>query len=151
MILIRRADASDADAICTMEQLCFSDPWTREMVAAEFSGENPSRYYAAEEDGALAGYAGVWLVAPEGYITNVAVRPELRRKGIASLLLAELISECEAEGITDFTLEVRTGNEGAKALYRNFGFEEAGIRKRYYSDGEDAAIMWRRANSANNG
>ena len=144
-MIIRRADEGDIDAIAAMEILCFSDPWSRESVAAEFSGLNPTRYYAAEEEGTLIGYAGVWEICPEGYITNVAVHPGHRRKGVASALLAQLLADEETAGITDVTLEVRVSNEAAIALYSSFGFETKGLRKKYYSDGEDALIMWREA------
>ena len=142
---IRRADTGDIDRIAEMEKLCFpEDPWSREMVAGEFSGVNPTRYYAAEEDGQLIAYAGVWLIPPEGYITNVAVHPDWRRRGIASAVLQTMIAECLSEGIEDITLEVRVSNAPGIALYKTLGFTEAGVRRKYYTDGEDALIMWRR-------
>jgi ribosomal-protein-alanine N-acetyltransferase len=142
-MILRRADANDVDRIAEMEKVCFpEEPWSREMVAAEFSGLNPTRYYAAEEDGEIVAYAGIWVIPPEGYITNVAVLPEYRRKGIASAVLRKMIEESLAEGVTDITLEVRVSNVPAIALYKSFGFEEAGIRPKYYQDNEDALIMW---------
>ena len=142
-MIIRRATADDVDRIAEMEKVCFpEEPWSRDMVAAEFSGLNPTRYFAAEEDGRIVAYAGVWDIPPEGYITNVAVLPEYRRRGVASQVLQTMIDECLAEGVTDITLEVRVSNDPAIALYRSFGFEEAGVRRRYYQDGEDALIMW---------
>ncbi|MBP5750629.1 MAG: ribosomal protein S18-alanine N-acetyltransferase [Firmicutes bacterium] len=142
-MIVRRATADDVDRIAEMEKICFpEEPWSREMVAAEFSGLNPTRYFAAEEDGVIVAYAGIWVIPPEGYITNVAVLPECRRRGIASLVLKKMIDEGLAEGVTDVTLEVRVSNAPAIALYRSFGFEEAGVRRRYYQDGEDALIMW---------
>ena len=73
---VRRATADDVDRIAEMEKVCFpEEPWNRDMVAAEFSGLNPTRYFAAEEDGLIVAYAGVWVIPPEGYITNVAVLP----------------------------------------------------------------------------
>ena len=142
-MILRRANEGDIDAIAAMELICFpEEPWSREMVAAEFSGLNPSRYYIAEEDGKIAAYAGIWLLPPEGYITNVAVHPEARRKGLGSQILQKLVEEGLLEGVTDITLEVRVSNAPAIALYKSFGFEEAGIRPRYYQDGEDALIMW---------
>ena len=140
---LRRADANDIDRIADMETICFADdPWSRDMVAAEFSGINPARYYVGEEDGHIVAYAGIWLIAPEGYITNVAVLPEYRRKGAASAILRKMIEEANEEGVSDITLEVRVSNAAAIALYRSFGFEEAGIRPGYYRNGEDALIMW---------
>ena len=142
-MIIRRATADDVDRIAEMEKVCFpEEPWSRDMVAAEFSGLNPTRYFAAEEDGLIVAYAGVWVIPPEGYITNVAVLPACRRRGVASQVLRTMIDECLAEGVTDITLEVRVSNDPAIALYRSFGFEEAGVRRRYYQDGEDALIMW---------
>lgn len=142
-MILRRASAADIDRIAEMEKICFpEDPWSREMVAAEFSGLNPTRYYAAEEDGQLIAYAGIWIIPPEGYITNVAVHPDCRRKGIGSGVLQKLIEEASSEGVTDVTLEVRVSNAPAIALYKSFGFEEAGIRPHYYQDREDALIMW---------
>ena len=140
---LRRADANDIDRIADMETICLADdPWSRDMVAAEFSGINPARYYVGEEDGCIVAYAGIWLIAPEGYITNVAVLPEYRRKGAASAILRKMIEEANEEGVSDITLEVRVSNAAAIALYRSFGFEEAGIRPGYYKNGEDALIMW---------
>ena len=143
-MIVRRATAADVDRIAEMEKICFpEEPWSREMVAAEFSGLNPTRYFAAEEDGVIVAYAGIWVIPPEGYITNVAVLPECRRKGIASAVLQKMIEDSLAEGVTDITLEVRVSNAPAIALYKSFGFEESGIRPKYYQDGEDALIMWR--------
>ncbi len=144
-MIIRRAGKDDIDRIAELEILCFHDPWSREMVAAEFSGINDTRYFGAEMDRQLIGYAGVWLVPPEGYITNVAVHPDFRRRGVAWQMLKSLFEACAGEGISDYTLEVRVSNEAAITLYKELGFETQGIRKRYYADGEDALIMWKHA------
>lgn len=142
-MMLRRATAADVDRIAEMEKICFpEEPWSREMVAGEFSGINPTRYFIAEEDGQVLAYAGVWIIPPEGYITNIAVHPARRRQGLGSLILRKLVDECLAEGVTDVTLEVRVSNVPAIALYKSFGFEEAGVRPKYYQDGEDALIMW---------
>ncbi len=147
-ILYRQATDADLDAIAAMELVCFpEEPWSRDMVAAEFSGINPSRYYVAVDGGQICGYAGIWLIPPEGYITNVAVHPDRRRLGIGGKLLEKLMAGGLAEGVSEFTLEVRVSNDPAIALYRAYGFEEAGVRKRYYQDGEDALIMWAHAAS----
>ena len=142
-MMLRRATAADVDRIAEMEKICFpEEPWSREMVAGEFSGINPTRYFIAEEDGQVLAYAGVWIIPPEGYITNIAVHPARRRQGLGSLILRKLVDECLAEGVTDVTLEVRVSNVPAIALYKSFGFEEAAVRPKYYQDGEDALIMW---------
>ena len=147
-MILRLADKGDIDRIAEMEQICFpEDPWSREAVASEFSGLNPERYYAAEEDGIMIGYAGIWLIPPEGYITNVAVHPDYRRRGIATAMLNKMIDECLSEKVLDITLEVRVSNAPGISLYKSLGFTEAGVRRKYYSDGEDAMIMWRRENA----
>ena len=103
-----------------------------------------SAYFIAEESGKISGYAGIWKIVDEGHITNVAVAPAHRRKHIASALLESLFRVTERAGIVRHTLEVRAGNEGAIRLYESFGFKADGIRKGYYEDnGEDALIMWR--------
>ena len=92
----------------------------------------------------MVGYIGVWKIVDEGHITNVAVSPDYRRMQIGSALLKNMLEITAEEGIVRHTLEVRTGNEAAIGLYEKFGFETAGVRKGYYEDnGEDALIMWR--------
>ena len=98
----------------------------------------------AEADGVLCGYVGIWKIVDEGHITNVAVSPDYRRRHIARAMLEALIARCGQNGITSYTLEVRVGNEPAIKLYEGLGFTAAGLRKGYYEDnGEDALIMWK--------
>ena len=105
----------------------------------------PDAYYlAAEIDGLVAGYAGLWRILDEGHITNVAVRPECRRQGIGARIIGTLLAQTRQLGIRHHTLEVRESNLPALALYEGFGFTSAGIRPGYYSSGhENAVIMWR--------
>ena len=144
-VTIRTAAPEDAPRIHEIEEMCFQDPWSREAIAFEM-GENPlALYVVAEADGEFAGYAGLWQIGEEGHITNVAVRPDLQGKGIATQLVSGLIEEGENRGIEDFTLEVRRGNDAGRALYEKFGFRVEGVRKGYYQkEKEDALIMWRR-------
>ena len=145
MLRIRRGVLEDAVRMAELELIIFpEDPWSLESLENEFSGINDTRYFIAEEDGTVIGYAGLWAIKPEADIVNVGVHPQARRKGVASKLLSTLISDAEDDGITDITLEVRVSNRPAIALYEGFGFESAGIRKGYYRNGEDALIMWRR-------
>ena len=95
-------------------------------------------------DPEIMGYVGLWLIAGEGHITNVAVHPDHRRGGVAKVLLKLILDACEEQGIKDVTLEVRPSNEAALGLYRGFGFKEEGRRPKYYENGEDALILWRR-------
>ncbi len=144
---IRKADRADIDGIVAIEEVCFSVPWSRESLITDIT-ENPrAQYFVAETDGNIAGYAGMWEVADEGHINNVAVMPRYRRHGVASILLATMLYTTDRHGLVGHTLEVRAGNEAAIKLYEKFGFKSAGIRPGYYKDdGEDAVIMWRTGN-----
>ena len=143
-LVIRQADETDIDAIARLEEICFATPWSRESIRQELTENKLAFYVIAELDGEIVGYAGMWLVIDEGHITNVAVLPVHRGKHIASAIIAVMIEFTEGQGIKRFTLEVRSSNEAAKGLYRKFNFKEEGLRKGYYQDnGEDAVIMWR--------
>ena len=101
-------------------------------------------YYVAVEDGKILGYAGMWHVVVEGHITNVGVLEEARCKGIGSMLMEKLIEIGVEKKMYGITLEVRMGNAPAQALYHKYGFKAEGIRKNYYPDTkEDAIIMWK--------
>lgn len=126
-----------------LEQICFSRPWSRKMLAEEL--ENQCAAFLVAEDsvsGRVLGYAGLMVVADEGYITNVAVFPEYRRQGIAAQILQVFVQFAEANRLAFLTLEVRPSNAAAIALYQGFGFEEVGRRKNYYDlPKEDALIL----------
>ena len=143
-LIIRQAEERDIMAIEGLEQVCFSDPWSYESLEHDILNNKLSFYIVAEVEGVVCGYVGIWNIVDEGHITNVAVSPDYRRKHIASNMLDVLIASCEEAGVERFTLEVRAGNEPAKALYAGKGFKEISVRKGYYQDnGEDAIIMWR--------
>lgn len=145
-LVIRRAGGEDVPAIAEMERRCFSVPWSHKALYEDIV-ENPrSLYILAEMDGRPAGYAGVWKILDEGHITNVAVLPAFRRQHIARDMLSVLMDICRQSGVIRFTLEVRAGNLGARKLYEDLGFVSAGVRRGYYDDnGEDAVIMWTEA------
>lgn len=142
--ILRKATADDAKAMAALDRLCFSIPWSKETFDHEL-GENALAFYlVAEVRGKLIGYAGLWTILNEGHITNVAVHPDHRRKGLGEILVFRLIEAAEEAGLEKFTLEVRAGNRDAIALYKKLGFQEDGCRKGYYGDnGEDALVMWR--------
>lgn len=134
------------DALARLERRCFSTPWTRAGLAAELASETACFLVAEPADcpGVAAGYAGMHYVAGEGYVDNVAVFPEYRRRGAASLLLKALLQFCAASGGSLITLEVRAGNEQALSLYQGLGFIEVGRRRNFYSaPTEDALILTR--------
>lgn len=123
-----------------LEKICFSLPWTADMIRSELN--NPSCLYLAAVDGdTLAGYIGIQTVLDEGYINNVAVRPEYRRRGIAAALISLLIEQARAIGLAFMTLEVRESNAPAIALYEKLGFTTVGRRKNYYEKPREDAIL----------
>jgi ribosomal-protein-alanine N-acetyltransferase len=144
-LIVRQAEEKDIRPMAEMDILCFTIPWSEESFEKEIKENNLAFYIVAEIGGRLVGYAGLWRVANEGHITNVAVHPDFRRRGIGEALVSVLLSHTIKNGIRSHTLEVRASNEPAISLYSKFGFEPAGLRKNYYEDnGEDAVIMWRK-------
>jgi len=132
---------SHIDDAVRIECQSFSSPWSRTMLLDEI--ENPQAFcLAAEEDGALIGYACVRIVLDEGSITNVAVAPQQRRKGIASQLLDAIRAHAVDLELSFLTLEARHSNSAAIALYEKHGFQTLGLRPGYYEKPrEDALIM----------
>ena len=141
---IREMLEEDIDEVVLIENLCFEDPWSREAFKGELSGNNTCVYFVAVSSGKIFGYMGVWHILDEGHITNVAVHPDYRSRGVGRALVENSVAHGSSKGITAFTLEVRKSNETAIELYKKCGFEFAGIRKRYYNNNEDALIMWYR-------
>ena len=130
------------DQVADIERLCFSDPWSRRMLSEHLENECAATLVAQGADGTVLGYAGLLVVLDEGYITNVAVRPEYRRQGIASELLEVFRRFGEGNHMAFLTLEVRASNTAARALYQKHGYAEVGCRKNYYEHPrEDAIIM----------
>jgi len=145
-LIIRKAEQKDIHEIAELDKLCFSAPWSESAFARELS-ENPLAFYLigeAADTGVIVGYAGLWLIQDEGHITNVAVHPDFRRRKIGEALVSVLMKEsAQLAGTRTFTLEVRKSNAAAIKLYEKFGFVEVGLRKGYYADNqEDALIMW---------
>ena len=143
-LVVRKGVVTDVDDIEALEFACFASPWSRDSLLYELTDNPLSTYVVAEMEGHVIGYVGVWSILDEGHITNVAVSPDYRRQHVGSLLIYHMLKSTMEAGLVRHTLEVRAGNEAALALYRKFGFTEAGVRKGYYEDnGEDAIIMWR--------
>ena len=126
-----------------IERACFSDPWSEQSLADEV--DNPlADYYLCEKNGLLLGYIGTRKLPDQWEIVNVAVRPEARRRHVASRLMERLLSEAGAGGVSQIFLEVRESNLPARLLYEAFGFAYIGRRKRYYSDPEEDALLMAR-------
>ena len=132
------------DEVADLERVCFSTPWSRNMLAEELDNACSAFLVALDDDDSVVGYAGLLVIADEGYITNVAVRPESRRGGVAGQLLDVFLKFAEANQLAFLTLEVRESNYPAIALYGIRGFRAVGRRKNYYEHPkEDAVIMTR--------
>ena len=131
-------------AILPIEQASYPKPWTPGVFESEIElAKRGERHYLVARDGSeLVGYAGLMFVVDDAHVTNIAVAPSRLRQGIATRLLAELAWEAIARNCHALTLEVRVSNVGAQALYREFGFAPAGVRKKYYENVEDAIVMW---------
>ena len=130
------------DEVAELERICFSAPWSRNMLAEELENALSAFLVALDGDGNVAGYAGVQVILDEGYITNVAVRPDCRRQGVAGKLLQVFLDFARGNHLAFLTLEVRVSNAPAIALYESRGFQITGRRKNYYEHPrEDAIIM----------
>jgi ribosomal-protein-alanine N-acetyltransferase len=140
----------DLDDVTALEAICFTNPTTREMLRHEVESSDVFHAYVMRQSstesprGAIVAFCAVWIIFDELHINTLAVHPELRRQGLASLLLTHVIEDAVRRGADKATLEVRRSNEGALKLYQRFGFEVGGVRKEYYRQPvEDALILWR--------
>ena len=136
--------ADHLDEVAELERICFSTPWSRNMLAEELDNLLSAFLVALDDSGRVVGYAGLQVILDEGYITNIAVRPECRRRGVAAKLLQVFLDFGQANRLSFLTLEVRASNYDAIALYGSRGFRSMGRRKNYYEHPrEDAIIMTR--------
>lgn len=140
---IRRMEVHDLEQVMEIEQVSFPTPWSRDSFEIEIT-RNPNAFYiVAEFQGKVVGFAGMWLTAGEGHITNLAVHPSFRRCGLGELLVLSLTQRCIAEKARGMTLEVRERNLAAQGLYRKCGFIQVGRRRYYYlNTGEDALVFY---------
>jgi [ribosomal protein S18]-alanine N-acetyltransferase len=142
---LRRLSLQDLDAIVAIENAVYPTPWSRSMFAGELAKPSSLSLGAYDADeGGLVAYLIVSRYVDAWHIMNVAVHPEYRRQGVASRLLDELFELTAGDPRRGYTLEVRVSNATAIALYERFGFEPSGVRRGYYTDNrEDALIMWK--------
>lgn len=132
------------DGVLAVEEATFSIPWTRKDFEREMTENNLAIYYVAVADGKIVGYAGMWHVITEGHITNVAVLEDYRKQGIGDALMEQLEQVAMKKEMIGITLEVRISNAPAQYLYHKHGYRAEGLRKNYYPDThEDAVIMWK--------
>ena len=141
---LRRLETRDLDVVEAIERESYPTPWSRSMFDAELRKPSALALGAFAESGVLVGYAFVSRYVDAWHVMNVAVANSYRRRGIASALLERLFAVTESDPQRGYTLEVRVSNTGAIRLYEQLGFEARGIRRGYYTDNrEDALIMWR--------
>lgn len=140
---IRFMEVDDIEGVLKVEHDAFTIPWTRSAFVRELT-ENPfAHYIVAEWEGEIVGYCGVWIIADEASITNIAVHSEYRGKHIGEALLRSALEMALFAKAKTLSLEVRVSNVVAQSLYKKLGFQEGGIRKKYYTDNlEDALVMW---------
>ena len=139
----RMMNVDDIDQVMEVEHKSFTLPWSRESFYNEIIKNQFAVYLVIEDEGRVIGYCGVWLVVDEAHITNIALLPEYRGRKLGEALLRKIIEVAIERGAKTMTLEVRMSNMIAQSLYRKLGFQGGAIRKRYYTDNqEDALVMW---------
>lgn len=144
MIKLMPMTEAHIDGVLAVEESSFTTPWTKADFQREVKENAMAVYFVAMYETQVVGYAGMWHVVTEGHITNVAVLYDYRRQGIGDLLVQALIDEGMEREMVGITLEVRMNNQAAQKLYAKYGFRAEGIRKNYYPDTkEDAVIMWK--------
>ena len=130
-------------SVMRIEVQVYPRPWSLSLFMSELALRSTRVYYVARVEGVVVGYAGLMMTVDDGHITTIAVDPSWHRHKIATRLLLALARQAIGRGATSLTLEVRVGNKGAQELYRRFGFRPCGIRKNYYVEtNEDALVMW---------
>ncbi|MFC4075297.1 ribosomal protein S18-alanine N-acetyltransferase [Salinithrix halophila] len=142
-IEFRPMTLGDIPAVLQVEQASFTTPWTRQAFYNELAYNQFAQYMVVEKEGRVIGYCGMWLILNEAHITNIAIHPDYRGRGIGEMMIDGMMALAREAGADSMTLEVRVSNAIAQQLYRKKGFEMTGIRPRYYTDNqEDAMIMW---------
>lgn len=142
-MMILPMNETHVSQVAEMEKLCFRDPWSEKSVASELTNKL-SLWLVAEESGAVVGYVGSQTVLNETDMMNVAVHPDHRRRGIARSLVAALVEALKEKGSRCLTLEVRESNESAIALYQGLDFQQIGLRKNYYRNPRENALILRK-------
>lgn len=135
---------SSLDEVMEIEALAYGEHhWSRDSFVGELNNKVSSYTVATNKEGKCVGYLGMWKIIDEAHITNLAIHPNYRQMGVATLLMVDALRKCYGEKIKFLTLEVRASNKKAISLYEKFGFKSLGARKKYYQDNnEDALIMW---------
>lgn len=142
-ITFRKMTIDDLDDVREVEVSSFTLPWSREAFFNELTKNQFANYLVLEVDHKVVGYCGVWIIVDEAHITNIAILPDYRGMKLGEALMGKVMELARDLGALRMTLEVRVSNERAQNLYRKFGFEDGALRKQYYTDNmEDALVMW---------
>jgi [ribosomal protein S18]-alanine N-acetyltransferase len=132
-------------SVIRIEEECYPRPWSATLFLSEIAQRSSRRYMVATIGPLLVGYCGLMVVDDDGHITTLTVDPVWHRRGVGTVLLLDQARVAPSLGVRHLTLEVRASNNGAQALYRRFGFAPVGVRRNYYAEtGEDAIVMWAR-------
>lgn len=143
-LTFRKMRPEDLDRVVEIENTAFLTPWSRSSFEAELRSNSKAHYLVACEGERVVAYIGAWFIFEEAHITNIAVDSSRRGCGIGDRLLTEFVEYCRARSIKRMTLEVRKSNAVAIGLYQKHDFKTLGVRKGYYTDtGEDALLMWK--------
>jgi ribosomal-protein-alanine N-acetyltransferase len=142
-VTTRDADIGDLDVVAALEHVSFPVPWKREYFEAEIGAAYRYNRVAIAPKGDIAGYVFCAFAAGEMHVNKIAVAERHRRRGVATLLMDEVLEFARRTQVEEIYLEVRVSNRPARAFYGGLGFREAGRRSRYYLDGEDALVMVR--------
>ncbi|TRM11382.1 ribosomal-protein-alanine N-acetyltransferase [Lentibacillus cibarius] len=142
-LVIRKVNSADIDDIVNVEQASFSSPWPKEIMLQEIVDNHHAHYYGMFLNGQMIGYAGMWHVIDDAQITTISVIPSFRGKKLGEKLFLYVIEQAMYMGAKRLSLEVRASNTTAQRMYRKFGLVPGGVRKNYYTDNqEDAIVMW---------
>ncbi len=140
-LTIRKMTVEDIPAVVDLDQKSFSLPWPERSFRFELTDNPASRCWVVELDGKVVGMIVVWLIVDEAHVATLATHPDFRRQGIGQRLLAHALRHLSAEGAQSSFLEVRESNIAAQEIYRKFGYEATGRRRRYYRDNDEDAIL----------
>ncbi len=140
-LILAQMEREHLEAVAELERVCFTQPWSYKSLEEELDNDT-AHFFVALSEGSVVGYIGVYVVCESCFVTNVAVYPDFRRKGVGRALLKIAIMTADAMGTDFISLEVRKTNYPAISLYQSLGFEEMGLRKNFYRNPtEDALIM----------
>ena len=140
-MIIRKMTIEDIEQVIAIDRVSFSLPWPERSFRFDLTDNPASRCWVAEIDGKVVGMIVAWLIVDEVHVATIATHPDFRRRGVAKKLLAHTLQYLKDEGAQSSFLEVRASNFAAQEMYRKFGYEESGVRPRYYKDNDEDALL----------